>query len=676
MDRTWGKLYVALEKDNDDTVVVPLISQLRPHELLRSAPFGYTVLHLAAEKGRTTVVKVLLEKVPEEGLVRTTWDHCTALHLAAEHCHEETLLLLVERMSEEALQMRDTRRRTALHWVAEHGLLAAARALVHALPPEALLLADELNNTPLHCCSRQESASVLLFLASHVPPMGLLARGEIGHTVLHTAAESGEGTVTAFLLALVPHEGLLVQDNYGCTALHYAANSTPAALGALVDFMTPEELAIKDTGGSTALHLAASEGRLPMVERLVAAMGPGGLAVQNDRGGTALHVAAQSGQAQTVTWLRKHLSASVLAIRDNSGRLGTEYECEDANIAWGELSLENAQRNLSIAAEDLCYRLRVVVALAEDNHAHLRCITAAIEQTTRDFLLLADRRDNLDEATRLAPGLPRPAQLRALQSPGISPRGGRSTPRRLMAARRSPPTPLRAAPVPTSPRQRRSLSQQVPGALSPLLQETSPLTHSQHELFPPTRLDYTGEVLSSSPSGEREKTCSPTQRPSRHPSQSQNEPQVISSDDETESDSEDGAGMAEAHSLSLSRQMARIATDPWALQRTSRRKRMADNFSQPKTAPTSTKGDRRRCGDTQRPSRNSSSRSNSRGGQSERSNGEKISLHKQIARITEDPSVVGKRKRREVDRSSSYLGASDFHQPPSRKRSRRTGLRG
>lgn len=214
-----------------------------------------TLLHAAAEKGRTDLVAHLL-KLKADPNARTGNDE-TPLHLAAAAGHAETCALLLQHRAEPNARTRQGR--TPLHQAAARGrLLPLEGADLHAR--------DEDDRNALHLACLHGHRAVAAWLLEQGLDVDD-ASNALKETPLLLAAQGGHEELLEALLDAGAR--LDAVDWNGRNALHLAAwcNRHHLMDNLLDRGFDPDAV---DAMGSTPLHLAAERGHLPAMQLLLA----------------------------------------------------------------------------------------------------------------------------------------------------------------------------------------------------------------------------------------------------------------------------------------------------------------------------------------------------------------------------------------------------------------------
>ena len=209
----------------------------------------------------------------------------TPLHLAAQRGYAEVSAELV-RLAPESLRAKDAEGRLALDDAVKYGHLDAVRVLVDADACVDVGPALEL-------AAAQGHVDIMLYLDGVDPTA--CARG----SPLHMAASAGAARSLSFLLTKLSPRTL---DSRGCFPLHCAAwAGHPGCIRMLMDAGT--SCLAQDTMGRLPLHYAALGGSVESVDLLLASGGTATATVRDSDAGVALHFAAEGCSVRMVTHL-------------------------------------------------------------------------------------------------------------------------------------------------------------------------------------------------------------------------------------------------------------------------------------------------------------------------------------------------------------------------------------
>ncbi|KAK5661436.1 hypothetical protein OQA88_11337 [Cercophora sp. LCS_1] len=178
---------------------------------------GWTVLHIAAREGNSSVVWLLLEK--GAGPKDSDHDGSTALHHAATSNHIGVAHLLSTRGGLKLVRAVDSSKKTALHVAASEGHLPMVRML---LDSEAWINAEDGEKyTPLHRAVQHHRRDVVLCLLERGADVNAPNRAK--KTALHSAMDVPDLEIIRAML-MSPNADLYVEDQGGRTPLDVAKN--------------------------------------------------------------------------------------------------------------------------------------------------------------------------------------------------------------------------------------------------------------------------------------------------------------------------------------------------------------------------------------------------------------------------------------------------------------------
>jgi ankyrin repeat protein len=166
--------------------------------------------HLAAQAGKTDVVRLLLERWPE-GIRDKASGLRTPLHCAAEEGKTDTVRLLLESWPAGMREKNDLGF-TPLHSAAFHGNTDSVRLLAESWPEGMRERDDEWGGTPLHLAAEQGMTDAVRLLVE-LWPEGPREKGVLGDTPLHFAADMGHIDVIRLLMESWPEGKEAVNDD-------------------------------------------------------------------------------------------------------------------------------------------------------------------------------------------------------------------------------------------------------------------------------------------------------------------------------------------------------------------------------------------------------------------------------------------------------------------------------
>jgi len=263
-----------------------LIQESSVAELETRGSKGRTALHYACEKGLISVIRALKAKKVSFTIVDNNQQ--TALMVAAEGGRTEIVKELVEQQSTDELNQANSAGKTILHIVAEQGLLPIIELLLDK--GVALDKPDNKGNTATACAIQQNKEEEALFLIQNSPLEALNHSNTDGMTCLHFAAKMRLSAVVKALLERKVQRTLNNQNESALDLAITAKGMKSAEL--LIQASTVEELNVQMKGW-TYLHEACRLSLLPIVRQLLDVKGLH-VAVQDSDGNTALHLALQN----------------------------------------------------------------------------------------------------------------------------------------------------------------------------------------------------------------------------------------------------------------------------------------------------------------------------------------------------------------------------------------------
>jgi ankyrin repeat protein len=155
-----------------------------------------TPLHMAAQAGKTDVVKVLVERWPQGVKARDKFGR-TPFLLAAKNGTMEMAKFLVEQWPE-GIAVGDHYSETPLHWAALMGEIDMVRFLVEQWR-EGMMQRDKCKMTPLHLAAAEGKTDVVRYLVGQWPE-GMRERDSSRKTPLQLAVKAGKKDVVRLLL--------------------------------------------------------------------------------------------------------------------------------------------------------------------------------------------------------------------------------------------------------------------------------------------------------------------------------------------------------------------------------------------------------------------------------------------------------------------------------------------
>jgi len=304
----WTALHCSSNRKIAQSLVESVTLERQKDFVLSAAKGKVTALHLAADNGRTDVVKYLCSlSLKEELLFAKDDEGWTALHFSTNQNVSQLLVESVtsERQKEFTLSVAKNEV-TALHVAAGNGRTDVVEYLCSLPVKDELLLAADMDGlTALHYSSNKKIAQSLVKTVTPERQRDfVLSAPETRVTAVHKAAGTGKIDVVEYLCNLpVKDELLLAADINSLTALHYSSSKKIAQ--SLVKTVRPKGqrdfvLSAPETG-VTALHLAAGNGRIDVVEYLCSLPVKDELLLAADMNGlTALHYSSNKKIAQSL----------------------------------------------------------------------------------------------------------------------------------------------------------------------------------------------------------------------------------------------------------------------------------------------------------------------------------------------------------------------------------------
>lgn len=237
---------------------------------------GRNGLHWAVRNGKTAAVRLLLQNGVNFKIRDETKERWTVLHIAADKGHTDVLRVLLEHISVDEKSLSGW---TALHCAVKNGNPEAADILLkHGADANA---AEGSGWTSLHCAAENGFEEVAQLLLDNRATID--AESHSGMTPLHKAAVHGWYSIANLLLkhgAVVDRKGYHMR-----TALHMA---TIAGHPQIARRLIEEgfDIDAKDETGITPLQMAAAQGHREVVQLLLNKNAQ--INLTNDFGQTAL----------------------------------------------------------------------------------------------------------------------------------------------------------------------------------------------------------------------------------------------------------------------------------------------------------------------------------------------------------------------------------------------------
>ncbi|KAK6929191.1 Ankyrin repeat, partial [Dillenia turbinata] len=293
----------------------------------QTTPNKNTVLHVAAEFGKTQCAEVILKACPSL-LKQVNFKGETALHVAAREGHidvVEALIAGAKALNEELeigigaardlLGMTNNKKNTALHEAVRNRHLEVVKSLLEE-DSEFPYLGNDAEETPLYTAAERGYGELVhaILEACKSPAHD----GPKGRTALHAAVLCNDKGMIEDILrkSLFP---VKEADEHGWTPLHWAAYfDRPLIIIQLLQH--DESMAyLKDKEGMTALHVAAIRGSMDSLKELITKC-PDCVEMVDEKGRNALHVAVEKGQKSVVNYILENpLLGSLINEEDING---------------------------------------------------------------------------------------------------------------------------------------------------------------------------------------------------------------------------------------------------------------------------------------------------------------------------------------------------------------------
>ncbi|KAK6933362.1 PGG domain [Dillenia turbinata] len=305
----------------------------------QSTPNKNTVLHIAAEFGKTQCVEVILKACPSL-LKQINLKGETALHVAAREGHIDVVKALVaaaKALNEELeigtgaardlLGVTDDKKNMALHEAVRYRHLEVVKFLLEE-DSEFPYIRNDAGETPLYLAAERGYAELVraILEACKSPAHD----GPKGRTALHAAVVCMDIGMIEDILRKKP---FLVKeaDEHGWTPLHWAAYFDSSLI--IIQLLQHDESGayLKDKEGMTALHVAATRGSTCSLKKLIAKC-PDCIEIVDEKGQNALHVAVGKGQKNVVNYILENpLLGSLINGEDKSGNTPLHLLAESRN---------------------------------------------------------------------------------------------------------------------------------------------------------------------------------------------------------------------------------------------------------------------------------------------------------------------------------------------------------
>ncbi|KAK6933368.1 PGG domain [Dillenia turbinata] len=297
----------------------------------QTTPNKNTVLHVAAEFGKTQCVDVTLKACPSL-LKQVNLKGETALHVAAREGHIDVVKALVagaKALNEELeigtgavrdlLGVANNKKNTALHEAVRNRHLEVAKFLLEE-DSEFPYEGNDAGETPLYMAAERGHAELVhaILEACKLPAHD----GPMGRTALH-AAVLWNDKGNPFLVKEA--------DEHGWTPLHWAAYFDSSMI--IIQLLQHDESVayLKDKEGKTALHVAATRGSMHSLKELITKC-PDCIEMVDENGRNALHAAVEKGQNSVIDYiLANPLLGSLINEEDRSGNTPLHLLAESQN---------------------------------------------------------------------------------------------------------------------------------------------------------------------------------------------------------------------------------------------------------------------------------------------------------------------------------------------------------
>ncbi|KAK6933365.1 Ankyrin repeat [Dillenia turbinata] len=305
----------------------------------QTTPNKNTILHVAAEFGKTQCVDVIL-KACLSLLKQVNLKGETALHVAAREGHIDVVKALVagaKALHEELeigtgavrdlLGVTNNKKSTALHEAVRNRHLEVVKYLLEE-DSEFPYVGNDAGETPLYMAAERGYAKLVhAILEACTSPAH---DGPKGRTALHAAVSCKDKGMIEDILRKKP---FLVKeaDEHGWTPLHWAAYFDSSLI--IIQLLQHDESVayLKDKEGMTALHVAATRGSTCSLKKLMAKC-PDCIEMVDEKGQNVLHVAVEKGQKNVVNYILENpLLGSLINEEDKSRNTPLHLLAESQN---------------------------------------------------------------------------------------------------------------------------------------------------------------------------------------------------------------------------------------------------------------------------------------------------------------------------------------------------------
>lgn len=313
---------------------------------------GDTVLHLAAEYGRESLVRGIYERfgstfAPYDKRV----DHKaaneakrTALHLASAHGHFSIVKYLVDTVKL-SLRDRDAEMHTPLMLAAQNGHLEIVKFL-HRKRPASLSEGGQYKYTALLLASLQGHIKVVRYImkngGSNKEVTNLI------NTALHVACMGGHIEIVQLLLDKYPEMfNVTTKNSNGQTPLHLAAWAGHAPLARLLVTKYASPTDSVNSKGNTPFLMACLRGHLSVAKTLIA-HGSSNFGERNKNRNNALLLAAYGGHNDIIAWIIDPATNSGLSVHDRStsGNTALLHAASQALLHTVQYLVEHCNANM------------------------------------------------------------------------------------------------------------------------------------------------------------------------------------------------------------------------------------------------------------------------------------------------------------------------------------------
>ena len=259
-------------------------------------PRHFTLLHLAAGNGWTTICKVLVKVFNCRPNATDDMGFYTPLHFAIGGKHREVVEYLLEEENCDPHCLRFTVTPLQLACTIGNALIVDYLLSVWKSNPNVI---DDFCNTPLHHAVSKGHLEVVL---------SLFATGEIrsmhcnkdGDTSLHLAARLGHYQIFVCILSHVEVCMTQCRNNIGDTPLHEAArNGHTKIIKYILQTEGVEDVHVTNALGNTPLHEASLHNHTDIIKLLLYQTADKCLLLHNTQGNTPLHLACKKGNLST-----------------------------------------------------------------------------------------------------------------------------------------------------------------------------------------------------------------------------------------------------------------------------------------------------------------------------------------------------------------------------------------